>query len=165
LKRGEDFFVIVEESPGDRLDIEGAVELIGNGGDGRLAVRQFVEAEGQFAQAFNGGAGCRASFVGQRAEFDFAVGSLACPGEGKLAGVLGDVAEEVLGVSGLERTLHGAAGGDSRKPIPRPDDAIDRQTRKLRHRIEGDARSDGRAKIERARHQAARRAPVEGLAE
>ncbi|GIV57076.1 MAG: hypothetical protein KatS3mg040_1844 [Candidatus Kapaibacterium sp.] len=79
LQCGEDFFVIVKESPGDRLDIKGAVELVGDGGDGRFAVLKFVEAERQFAQAFNGGAGRGADLVGQGAEFDLAVGSLACP--------------------------------------------------------------------------------------
>ncbi len=165
LQGGKDLFVIGKEPPGDRFDIKCAVEFVGEGGDGRLAMGQLVEGECQFGETFNGGARRRSDVVGERAQFDLAVGSLTRPCEGKLAGVLGDVAEHMLGMHRLECALDGAAGGDARQPIPRPDDAIDRQARKPGNGLERDALVDGRAEIERARQQAARRAPVERLAE
>ncbi len=88
---GKNFFVILKEALCDRFHIEGAVEFVGEGGEGRFAVLEFLQGEGEFGQALYRSAGRGTALVGQGAEFDFAVGSLARPGEGHLSPVGGDI--------------------------------------------------------------------------
>jgi hypothetical protein len=106
---------------GDGLNVKGAVELVGDSIDGRIAGRtEFIEAEGQVAQPFNGGADGRADFIREGAQFNLSILAFACPGEGKLASVLGDVAHHVHGADRGERFLHSAAGSHPRQFVLRP---------------------------------------------
>jgi hypothetical protein len=83
----------------EAFDIEGAVEAVGDFGNRGLPVQEFLQAEVQFGEPFEGGACGRAEGVGQRAQFGFAVGSLARPCE----------RHAVVGVA-LPRRPHSRAG-------------------------------------------------------
>jgi hypothetical protein len=115
-----------EEPVGDLLvelareafDIEGVVEAVGGFGNRGLPVQEFLQAEVEFGEPFEGGAcGC-AEGVGQGAQFGFAVGSLPRPCERHGRGdacLADDIAQQVFGVGGREGALHGAPRGEGRR--------------------------------------------------